>query len=181
MPAKKTVNLEDFIKLPKIEVDIDLKEKLHSILDDKKKIKHLKRVMSKQKDGIRLLKELSEIIALRLNLPTKDDVANIAKISIQIEEKIDSLEEKFAILADRLQDTPELQNLTQEIDEITEDAKQTSNTRKNESDERKQSLLIDPLKQLQRDFIFKTINHQDKDQELSDLTTLLIRKLNKIE
>ncbi|MDQ0255295.1 hypothetical protein J2S74_002677 [Evansella vedderi] len=53
------------------------------------------------KRHLQLLKNLrkySDVIALQLNLPTKQEVANIAKLAVQIEEKLDDLEEKLLLL-----------------------------------------------------------------------------------
>ncbi|MBU9721694.1 MULTISPECIES: hypothetical protein [Bacillaceae] len=179
MPAKKSVRLKNPMNLPKFELDNNMKEKLNTILEDKKMISLVKKLMSNQTQGMRLMKDFSEIIALRLNLPTKDDVANIAKLNIQIEEKIDSLEEKFSILADRLQDSPEVPNQTAEMDELTEDATQDSTTSNTTSVERKQMILNDLLKQLQRDSMLKSANLHEV--ELSDMTKSIIRKVNNIE
>ncbi|WP_342430737.1 polyhydroxyalkanoate biosynthesis repressor PhaR [Neobacillus sp. FSL H8-0543] len=44
---------------------------------------------------IEMLKRNREMMASYMNLPTKTDVANVAKLSIQAEEKIDILEEQI--------------------------------------------------------------------------------------
>jgi SMC interacting uncharacterized protein involved in chromosome segregation len=46
-------------------------------------------------ERLREVKEQVEVLSLKYNFPTKNDVANIAKMLIQIEEKIDSLEEQL--------------------------------------------------------------------------------------
>ncbi|MCM2534284.1 polyhydroxyalkanoate biosynthesis repressor PhaR [Neobacillus pocheonensis] len=46
-----------------------------------------------------------ELLTNQLNLPTKEDVANIAQLSIQSEEKIDSLEEQIWKLQDSVTST----------------------------------------------------------------------------
>ncbi|WP_231687736.1 hypothetical protein [Bacillus sp. CHD6a] len=43
-------------------------------------------------DKLRKMREQVEVLSLKYNFPTKNDVANIAKLLIQIEEKIDRLE-----------------------------------------------------------------------------------------
>lgn len=48
---------------------------------------------------IQFISEFQEIISLHLNTPTKDDVANVAKLLIQTEEKIDDLNERMNDLA----------------------------------------------------------------------------------
>ena len=44
---------------------------------------------------IEMLKRNRELMASYMNIPTKSDVANVAKLSIQAEEKIDILEEQI--------------------------------------------------------------------------------------
>lgn len=48
------------------------------------------------------LREMVEILSGPLNIPTKNDVANVAKLSIQNEEKLDSIEEQLLILNQHL-------------------------------------------------------------------------------
>ncbi|WP_404429095.1 hypothetical protein [Sutcliffiella horikoshii] len=43
-------------------------------------------------EKLRKLREQVEVLSLKYNFPTKNDVANIAKLLIQIEDKIDRLE-----------------------------------------------------------------------------------------
>ncbi|WP_226682359.1 hypothetical protein [Sutcliffiella horikoshii] len=43
-------------------------------------------------EKLRKLREQVEVLSLKYNFPTKNDVANIAKLLIQIEEKIDRFE-----------------------------------------------------------------------------------------
>src|SRR5262249_40676210 len=45
------------------------------------------------------------LLANQLNIPTKEDVANIAKLTIQTEEKLDSLEEQIWDLHDSVSST----------------------------------------------------------------------------
>lgn len=44
------------------------------------------------------LRELVETLSVPLNIPTKNDVANVAKLTLQNEEKLDSIEEQLIIL-----------------------------------------------------------------------------------
>jgi hypothetical protein len=62
-----------------------------------------------------------EILGAQLNLPTKKDVANIAKLSIQTEEKIDSLEEQLWNIQDSLKTSNKAATKTKaELDEANE-------------------------------------------------------------
>jgi prefoldin subunit 5 len=49
-----------------------------------------------------LLRKNQELIAGVMNIPTKNDVANVAKLSLQTEEKIDILEEQIWNIQDSL-------------------------------------------------------------------------------
>ncbi|MCP3765091.1 hypothetical protein NLX67_22630, partial [Domibacillus sp. A3M-37] len=48
---------------------------------------------------IQFISEFQEIISLHLNTPTKDDVANVAKMLVQTEEKVDDLSDRMDDLA----------------------------------------------------------------------------------
>lgn len=48
------------------------------------------------------MKEYMEIISSHFNIPTKTDVANVAKLTIQTEEKIDHIEEQLLALTQLL-------------------------------------------------------------------------------
>lgn len=187
MPDKKTVHLDALIKLPKLDADTDIKDLINAVLDDKKLIGLTKKVMTEQTNALSFIKSLSEFVTLRLNLPTKDDVANIAKLNIQVEEKIDLLEEKFAMLADRLQDMPEAAGHPGESDseEISADIYEDAATDEDQDDElsfdhkNERTTEIDPLKQFRRDLILSSFNLQEQD--LSNLTESLFKRLNKVE
>ena len=47
-------------------------------------------------DVLRRLREEVEVLSLQYNFPTKNDVANIARLLIQVEEKIDRMEEQMS-------------------------------------------------------------------------------------
>lgn len=49
--------------------------------------------------------ECMETLSIPLNLPTKNDVANVAKLTLQVEEKLDGLEEQVAKLARMIEKT----------------------------------------------------------------------------
>ncbi len=61
------------------------------------------------------LKRNQELIAGLMNIPTKNDVANVAKLTVQTEEKLDALQQQIWNLEDCFLDaTKEQQNLTKE-------------------------------------------------------------------
>jgi TolA-binding protein len=59
---------------------------------------------------IKKLHEYTHFLSLHLNFPTKDDVANTAKLIIQAEEKIDNLEEQIDQLSHSLESMKKLLN-----------------------------------------------------------------------
>jgi polyhydroxyalkanoic acid synthase PhaR subunit len=54
---------------------------------------------------LKMFQKNQELLAAQLNLPTKKDLANVAKLSIQTEEKIDSLEEQIWNLQESVDST----------------------------------------------------------------------------
>jgi hypothetical protein len=72
-----------------------IRSNIHSLLEHDKSIELLKKSIHSHLYTLKGVKENTEIIAQQLNLPTKNDVANLAKLVIQIEEKIDALEERI--------------------------------------------------------------------------------------
>jgi hypothetical protein len=47
---------------------------------------------------------MTELLSIPLNFPTKNDVARVAKLAIQVEEKVDKLEEQMLSLSNTLAD-----------------------------------------------------------------------------
>lgn len=58
-----------------------------------------------QTSYLKMLQKNQELLANQLNIPTKKDLANAAKISIQMEEKLDALEEQIWNLQDSVDET----------------------------------------------------------------------------
>ncbi|PGY12993.1 polyhydroxyalkanoate biosynthesis repressor PhaR [Bacillus sp. AFS031507] len=52
-----------------------------------------------------MFKKSQELLGNQLHLPNKDDVANVAKVALQTEEKLDSLEEQIWNLQDSVSST----------------------------------------------------------------------------
>ncbi|WP_185806850.1 hypothetical protein [Bacillus sp. HMF5848] len=51
---------------------------------------------------VTILRKYQEFLATLLYVPTKNDVANVAKLSIQTEDKIDKVEEQLWVLQDKV-------------------------------------------------------------------------------
>jgi len=72
-----------------------IRSNIHSLLENDKSIDLLKKSIHSHLYTLKGVKVNTEIFSQQLTHPTKNDVANIAKLVIQIEEKIDALEDKI--------------------------------------------------------------------------------------
>ncbi|WP_096435239.1 hypothetical protein [Alteribacter populi] len=97
MSNKKS--LQEFISLLGVQSESQLNKLVHQRLEDPRTIKKTRSRMQNHANSLKKLRDYTEILALQLNMPTKDDIANVTKIAIQIEEKLDDLEEKILLLA----------------------------------------------------------------------------------
>ncbi|WP_157076763.1 hypothetical protein [Halalkalibacter krulwichiae] len=79
-----------------------LNKKIKNWLTDPKTIKNTSKAINLHSVQIKTLRDYIELLAVQLNIPTKDDVANVAKLAIQIEEKIDLLEERLFRLTNEI-------------------------------------------------------------------------------
>jgi len=68
---------------------------IHTFSNNEEFIKFSKIGTESQAKFMEMFNKNQERIANQLNIPTKTDVANIAKLTIQTEEKLDSLEEQI--------------------------------------------------------------------------------------
>ncbi|HYK72454.1 MAG TPA: hypothetical protein VEV44_04870 [Pseudoneobacillus sp.] len=118
-------------------------------LNDKSFIHLAKAGIQNHTSTLKKLRQYNDLLALQLNIPTKDDIANIAKMGIQLEEKIDLIEEKLSILVDELHLSKNYGNASTIVD------KRYSNSKKsfNSPSERQKKLSM----------IMSLMNNQDKD------------------
>ncbi|EKN70980.1 hypothetical protein BABA_03934 [Neobacillus bataviensis LMG 21833] len=70
-------------------------EMIHSWTNNREFVEFSKVSSDIQSRYLEMFKKGHELFANQLNLPTKNDVANVAKLSIQTEEKLDTLEEQI--------------------------------------------------------------------------------------
>ncbi|WP_404444885.1 hypothetical protein LG307_18050 [Sutcliffiella horikoshii] len=83
------------LKVKAIKVENEWNETIKSGLN-KESVFHIVGLESElEAEKLRMVREQVEVLSLKYNFPTKNDVANIARLLIQIEEKIDRLEEQF--------------------------------------------------------------------------------------
>ncbi|MEH7505593.1 hypothetical protein V7152_27095 [Neobacillus drentensis] len=75
---------------------------LYMMTDNNEFVRLLKAMTESHARYMELLRKNQELMAGVMNIPTKKDVANVAKLSLQTEEKIDILEEQIWTLQDSL-------------------------------------------------------------------------------
>lgn len=100
MTKDKTYDpLEGFKQLSEI-LERQLNGLLYMITDNKAIVSSAKVGIESHSRYMEILRKDQELIAGYLNVPTKKDVANVAKLSVQTEEKIDTLEGQIWNLQD---------------------------------------------------------------------------------
>lgn len=88
----------DALKKLGVLIEFKLNERIQDGLNKKEIIKFLHNHSHLVNKILKGLKELIETVSIPLNLPTKNDVANVAKLTIQNEEKLEEIEEQLKIL-----------------------------------------------------------------------------------
>ncbi|TKC18766.1 hypothetical protein [Robertmurraya kyonggiensis] len=78
--------------------EFKLNEQIHNNLNRKEIVESLNQFSFVYADLLQDLNEFVELISGPLNLPTKNDVANVAKLAIQHEEKLNEIEEQLSSL-----------------------------------------------------------------------------------
>lgn len=73
---------------------------IHTVTNNEEFVKFSKVGADTQARFMEMFSKNQELIANQLNLPTKKDVANVAKLSIQTDEKLDLVEEQIWKLQD---------------------------------------------------------------------------------
>ncbi|MGG1674335.1 polyhydroxyalkanoate biosynthesis repressor PhaR [Neobacillus sp. NRS-1170] len=112
-----------------------------------------------------------ELVGNQLNLPTKEDVANIAKLSIQTEEKLDSLEEQIWNLQDNVSSTnKEIEGVAQVSSDIMKLTKQLKTELTKTKSELYETKKLNSELQLMKN---ELAGLQSLKEELTELTTLL--------
>jgi hypothetical protein len=98
MSKDKDLTIYELLKLLGVKSETKIRSYIHSLLEDEEMITLLKKGVHRHLNCLTQLQKKSETISQQLNLPTKNDVANIAKLGIQLEEKIDALDEQVRFL-----------------------------------------------------------------------------------
>jgi DNA repair exonuclease SbcCD ATPase subunit len=149
--------------------------------DNSEFVKLSNRRMATHSRYMELLKNNQETMANLMNMPTKSDVKNVAKLTIQAEEKIDALEEQIWNLQDSFTEINkgnmeffgELVSLSKEMKaELEKNAKELRETKKVKADLQKlrkeipdTNVLIAELQEL-RQGLAETSSLKSEIQEL---------------
>lgn len=88
------------LKLLGTQKEQQLNSKIQNLLNNRELIERVSDNAQMQVPRINSLQESSERMSIIMNYPTKKDVASLAKLVIQLEEKIDGLEELVSILVE---------------------------------------------------------------------------------
>ncbi|MEF2098000.1 hypothetical protein V3595_25690 [Bacillus sp. CFBP9009] len=88
------------LKLLGTQKEQQLNSKIQNLLNNRELIETVSDNAQMQVPRINSLQEASERMSIIMNYPTKRDVASLAKLVIQLEEKIDRLEELVSILVE---------------------------------------------------------------------------------
>ena len=82
-------------------------EKLNSLIKDKLNdngfIDLANEGIQQHVKTLKSLRQFNQLVAQQLNLPTKDDIANIARLTMQLEEKLDQIEDQLFKLLEEIQ------------------------------------------------------------------------------
>ncbi|UOE95313.1 hypothetical protein [Alkalihalobacillus sp. LMS39] len=94
MTKEEDLKIVELLKRLGVKSEKKLQQYVHSLLADEDFILLMSKILNKHSQTIKQLQNNTETFATQLNMPTKRDVAHIAKLAQQIEEKIDDLEEQ---------------------------------------------------------------------------------------
>ncbi|OLO39332.1 hypothetical protein BTR23_09825 [Alkalihalophilus pseudofirmus] len=128
--GKKEQHQLEVLKSVTLKSEESLNKLIHKLLEDPEIMNLIKLGSKKHAHLIKKVREYSEMLALQLNIPTKNDVANVAQLVRQIEEKLDAIEEKLI-------------DLMQEAKKPVSTKKETGTRKKRDNSEVKEKLIKD--------------------------------------
>ncbi|HWL22696.1 MAG TPA: polyhydroxyalkanoate biosynthesis repressor PhaR [Ureibacillus sp.] len=123
----KNSTYDPFDTLTKLTVQMEnqVNDLVYQLTDNKEFVGLLKRGTNIQALLQERLNKNNGLLASKLNIPTKNDLADVAKIAIQTEEKLDSLEEQLWNLTDFADRTNrEIESIVAASSEVLKVAKQ---------------------------------------------------------
>jgi hypothetical protein len=95
---KKSGDFYESLKIRGLEKEKALNNKIQQFLNNKEFIQQASSRSEGLANKVRNLQESMETMSIMWNFPTKRDVANVAKMQVQLEEKIDQVEEMMSQL-----------------------------------------------------------------------------------
>lgn len=123
MSINHTEALLQAIKKLGTKVERELNESIQNSINKEEIFKNLITRSEVTASSMKKLQEAIETLSIPLNFPTKTDVANAAKLTVQAEEKMDLIDEKVMALAQSVEEikkalgSPDLkQSLDQELE-----------------------------------------------------------------
>lgn len=144
---------------------------LYMMTDNNEFVRLLKVGTESHARYLELLRKNQELMANIMNIPTKKDVANVAKLSIQAEEKIDILEEQIWNLQDSIglmnkENLEMIQGMVQVIKEMTTEFQKISEEL---AESKKAQAELHELHQGLVDLKIVQINIQELRKEMEDI------------
>lgn len=155
---------------------------LYNLADNKEFVRTASFGLNSYSVYLEKLRKNQELFASLMNIPTKKDIANAAKLSIQTEEKIDLLEENIWKLQDSVSSiTKENVGMFEEIvnivmqmkNEVQKMAKEAAETKKINDD------LQDLRKEMERGLIGIVREKPKKEPEKKQDKDLVLSGINK--
>ena len=119
MSDQRTFDPYDTFKKLSIQWEQRMNDMIHLCTNNNEFIKYAKISSDSNAGYVEWLRKNQEMLANQLNIPTKNDLANAAKLSIQTQEKLDSLEEQIWDLSDSVARTnKEMKSVVEVLQEV---------------------------------------------------------------
>ena len=135
MSDQRTFDPYDTFKKFSIQWEQRMNDMIHLCTNNNDFIKYAKMSSDSNAGYVEWLRKNQEMLANQLNLPTKNDLANVAKLSVQTQEKLDSLEEQIWNLSDSVARTnKEMESVVEVLHEVVKMTKQLK-TQQTETEE----------------------------------------------
>ena len=109
--GQQTSEFFDSLKKTGFVVEQQLNQLIQNVINHEEVVKLADAHSDALRSHLKLLQKYGEVLSTILRLPSKDDVANVAKLTIQVEEKVDKLEEflyKLPQLLEKVKDAAEV-------------------------------------------------------------------------
>ncbi|MBO9130758.1 hypothetical protein [Bacillus sp. 165] len=102
--SHNTIDFYNTLKKLGFQLEQQANELIHNQVNKEEIFEFVTAQAQSHSNTIKQLHELIEILSVQFNFPTKTDAANIAKLIIQVEEKLDMMEEHILYLMDSVEE-----------------------------------------------------------------------------